>query len=237
MFPDAPVTPVQVAMELPPAEPAEAEPHPDLFLGWPPALVPEPLPVYLLEGEEPSGPFPQPDVIARLRNGSLAPELYAWHGGLDDWRRLEELFPEAVPVCRLASFGVRFAAGCIDLGVILAIYVALMIVLPPFREWIEASSLSRRGLVVANLALSAAVCLYFLLFLGPPGKGRTPGYRFLRIRLLDQATHRTLGWPQALLWCAGSLAMIVGWPLYWLDGTRRMLHNRVSRTIVVNDLS
>ena len=240
MFDDAPVVPMQSTLALPMPEPVEpeAEPHPDLFLAWQLASQPDQQRAYyLLESDDPSGPFAEDDIVLRLKNGLLSPDTYGWYKGLAEWMRLGALFPAPAPAApHLAGFNVRFAAGCMDLAIILLAYFVLMTVVPPFRDWIETASLSARGLIVANIVLSLPVYGYFLALMGPAGKGRTPGYRFLHIRLVDQAAKTPPGWRQACLWCVASLTMIVGWPFYWLDPGHRMLHNRLSRTIVVNDL-
>jgi uncharacterized RDD family membrane protein YckC len=220
-------------------------PEPGLF-DWP-----GPLPqieeenYFLLTGTETIGPLPVSDIKARLADGSVGWDAYAWNQNLDEWLPLEQLLPRnsnepltpitpAVLSASYAGFVVRFAAGFFDLLIIVVSFIVLAIVIPPFRRWIETSHGDPQALFQVNLVLSIVPYVFYLLFLGPPGKGRTPGYRIMRIRLADQATGGVPTALQALLWCVGSVAMPFGWVFYWFDPARRMLHNMLSRTIVVD---
>jgi uncharacterized RDD family membrane protein YckC len=113
------------------------------------------------------------------------------------------------------------------------VFLAACILIGPFRDWIEASSQDETAWLQTNLLLSALVYLYFMLFFGPWGTGQTPGYRLLHLKLVDQKTRQSPSWLQSLLWCAGSVIILFGWIFYWFDRQHRMLHNGISKTIVL----
>jgi uncharacterized RDD family membrane protein YckC len=204
-------------------------------------------PYFVLEGEEATGPFPPSEILAKLEAGELTADSYVWNQTLDEWLPLHRVFgldaPEPVPAgivehpvettYPLAGFGARFLAGTVDTAIIALVFIATCILVPPFRDWIEVNSAITENWLQVNLVLLIPVYLYFLLFLGPWGRGRTPGNRLLKLQLVDQTTRQPPDWLQAQLWCLGNVLNLIGWVFYWFDRQHRMLHNGISRTIVL----
>ncbi len=192
---------------------------------------------FLLVGTEAKGPFTAPEVEAKLREGEIAWDIYAWQPGQEAWAPLHEVFElapgEDKSQPRLASFYRRFAAGAIDLLVIVVFFLVAMVAVSPFRLWVLASSGDPVALFRLNIVLSTLTYIFYMVCIGPVGGGRTPGYGLLRLRLVDQATRQTPSALQGLLWCVGSLTLLFGWIFYWFDPRRRMLHNMISRTLVI----
>ncbi len=211
-------------------------------------------PYFVLEGEEATGPFDPPEIQRKLAAGELNSGSYVWNQTLDEWLPLFRVFgleppdvepePDAQPTIddyqdslestyALANFGPRFLGGAIDLLVVSGLFVATCVLVPPFRDWIEVNSAITENWLQVNLVLLVPVYLYFLLFLGPWGGGQTPGYRVCRLRLVDQQTRHSPSWLQSQLWCLGNVVNFIGWLFYWFDRQQRMLHNGISRTIVL----
>ena len=68
------------------------------------------MPIYINKNNQQSGPYEDHVVIEQLRNGMLSPDdLGIRHGGTT-WRRLGEMFPDAVPL-RAAAPPVASAVG------------------------------------------------------------------------------------------------------------------------------
>jgi len=81
-----------------------------------------------------------------------------------------------------------------------------------------------------HLGIYAAYFLFFMSFLGG---GQTLGYRALELQLVDQETERPPGLFPAALWYLGTFVLFAGWVWFFFDPRRRMLHNLVSRTLVI----
>ena len=191
---------------------------------------------------------PEPAEEARAQPADLQPADMLTVPAVDEPEPTAETIPEAAvqvteeppgrpqewPVETLAGFGRRFAAGAIDTAIIVAALVVAMILLPSFRSWVELSAADRNQWLRVNLFLSLPVYAYYMLGFAWPGRGATPGYRALGLRLLSEDTRGPPGPGRCMLWCAASIAMVAGWPLYWFDRRRRMLQNIASRTIVVS---
>lgn len=75
--------------------------------------------------------------------------------------------------------------------------------------------------------------LYFLIFFSRLGGGQSFGYRAMHLRMVDQTTLRPASLPRLVLWYIGTFILPVGWLWYFADRRRRMLHNIVSRTVVL----
>ncbi len=213
--------------------PLPAEPPPD---------EEQELPYFILHGKDADGPYMPQEICNQMVVGRLTPSSYCWNQSMVEWMPLREVFDFAAQpgmieddgrTPPLARFGRRFAAGTIDLVSIIFLFELTMLLVPPFRGWVEVASVDPAQLVTVNLIIGALVYLYFLLALGPPGAGATLGYRLCGLRLVDQASRRHPGWMQSLLWCLGSISLPVGWPFYWFDRQRRMLHNGISQTLVL----
>lgn len=142
---------------------------------------------------------------------------------------------EGVP---LASFRARALAFVLDLALVLAAYVAvnlpaalrerasrpeshLTIPFDPFHGfW---------GLVVLVLYFGGVTFL---------GRGRTPGKRLLRIRVVSTAHEHLSLWQcveRALGYGASALEGGFGFVQYFIHPNRRTVHDRIAETIVVRD--
>lgn len=64
----------------------------------------------------------------------------------------------------------------------------------------------------------------------------TPGDRFFGLRVVDETTRRPLSVSQALTWTGCYIPLwFMSWIWYFYDDKKRMLHNIVSKTIVVSE--
>ena len=206
-------------------------------------------PYFVLADGEATGPFMPSEILEKQESGEIAPDAYVWNQTLDEWLPLNRVFgvepvddwienvepPEepAEASYTIAGFGPRFIAGAADLGIIVGTFFAACVLIPPFRQWIETTSQNTAEWLQVNVLLSAPIYLYFMLSFGPWGRGRSPGYRLAHLQLVDQETRRPPTWLQSLLWCIGSIVLIFGFVFYWFDRRHRMLHNGMSRTIVL----
>ena len=53
--------------------------------------------IFLAHDNEPAGPFRIEDVREMVRKGSMEADVPAWTQGMDEWRPLREVFPDAIP--------------------------------------------------------------------------------------------------------------------------------------------
>ncbi len=136
----------------------------------------------------------------------------------------------------LATFCARAVAFALDLGVVLALYVAVN--LPAAFE--RRAAHPEEGLTVHfnpfhGLWGLVGLVLYFGL-LTWLGRGRTPGKRLMRIRVVSTAHERLSLWQcveRALGYGASALEGGFGFVQYFLHRNRRTVHDRIAETIVV----
>ncbi len=201
------------------------------------------LPYFILHGKDSHGPYTIEEIHAQLAEGAVTPASYAWNQTMTEWLPLSQVMniddavllqATAIPVHHLAGLGRRFVAGLLDLLFIVIAFEAAIFLVPEFRGLVEAASGDSAQLLELNLMLSGMVYLYYMLMLARPGRGATLGYRIMRLRLVDQARGTQPGWTHCLLWCIGSVVLPIGWVIYWFDARRRMLHNVISQTVVID---
>ncbi|MDB5367093.1 MAG: Transporter [Rhodospirillales bacterium] len=204
----------------------------------------------ILDGES-VGPLSAGEIAELATAGRVSSTTRAWHEELDHWieiGRMPELMAVApglaladLPVsgptfdAPLAPFGRRFAAGVIDTLLVYVIVTPLFLVVPPLNSIWEAL-LTDEAAVGDQLIFVATMTALSALYYIPPlwlANGQTIGYLALRLRLVDERTRSVPSPWQLLLWCAATSLLFVGWILYFFDARRRMLHNVLSRTVVV----
>jgi uncharacterized RDD family membrane protein YckC len=204
----------------------------------------------ILDGES-VGPLSEGEIADLAAAGRVSATTRAWHEELDHWieiGRMPELaaivpdlalaeLPVSGPSfdAPLAPFGRRFAAGAIDTLLVYLIVTPLFLVVPPLNSIWEAL-LTQDAAISDQLIFLATMTALSALYYVPPlwlANGQTIGYLALRIRLVDERTRSVPSPWQLLLWCAATSLLFVGWILYFFDARRRMLHNVLSRTVVV----
>jgi uncharacterized RDD family membrane protein YckC len=137
----------------------------------------------------------------------------------------------------LASFRRRAVAFAVDFVLVLVIYLAASV---PF-------ALRARGASGGDLILEfnpfdglwglVAMIVYFGL-LTYIGKGRTPGKRLMRIRVVSTSHERLSLWhsiERALGYAASALEGGFGFAQYFVHPNHRTVHDRIAETIVVDE--
>ena len=138
----------------------------------------------------------------------------------------------------LASFAARAAAFALDLGVVLILYVAVNL---PAALRHRASHPEERLTVHFNPFHGLAGLIGLVLYFGVLtwlGRGRTPGKRLLRIRVVSMAHERLTLWhciERALGYGASALEGGFGFLQYFIHANRRTVHDRIAETIVVTE--
>lgn len=134
----------------------------------------------------------------------------------------------------LASFGERFLAGAIDAVLIAVAFLGL--------AWLvgeldlvavmagEAAERIPAWLETLGYLGSAA---YFLGLMSRLGGGQTIGYSAMGLQLVGQRDEQPPDIVPLLLWYVTSWLAFIGWVWYFNTEKRQMLHNLVSRTIVI----
>lgn len=203
------------------------------------------------------GPLDAQQTRQQISAGRVTPDTWAWYEGLEQWRPVNQLdeilrfFPgddesrgetrqakvtaaeaQAPDDPALASFGDRLLAGTIDTLFLMVLSVGLLQLSGDLPVMLTGRA------PVGSLYpfwLNALYALYFFVLMSPLGGGRTLGYRALHLHLYDQNTARVPGYGQTIIWYIGTWLLFVGWIFFFFDRRCRMLHNIVSRTIVVHD--
>lgn len=198
------------------------------------------------------GPLPIENLRPYVESGAMNGDTLAWTEALERWQSartiaaLVEAFPvlakSAPPPARaeapppsagpLAGFGERFAAGAIDFAALGLPLTIFMIVVGPAAPG-EARSLLVPGFDASDWIFMLASAAYFIGFMGPLGRGATPGYRLMRLRLVKRGALTPPAWGASFLWALVNSINAVGFLWYFFDVERRMLHNLVSDTIVL----
>jgi uncharacterized RDD family membrane protein YckC len=138
----------------------------------------------------------------------------------------------------LASFGARFAAFAIDMGLVVVICTGIELLLH-LREFyrpvgerkihLEVNPFHSWGIVVLALYFGVGTFL---------GHGQTLGKRLLRIRVVS-LTHGHLSLWHALERAVGYGASVLeggfGFLQYFIHPNRQTVHDRIAETIVVKD--
>ncbi len=145
---------------------------------------------------------------------------------------------------RLASFPARAAALLIDCLLASVLFVALIAVLialikfiPALRAW-EAH---RDIHIEMNFVHNWYSLVYTVIFFGLAlywGRGRTPGKRLMKIRVVSLRHHHLSLWhciERALGYGASALELGFGFFQYFIHPNRQTVHDRIAETIVVVD--
>ncbi|MGH1352871.1 MAG: TIR domain-containing protein [Methyloligellaceae bacterium] len=83
------------------------------------------------------------------------------------------------------------------------------------------------------VSISAIVGFYAVSLLN---LGGTPGDRFFQMKIVDEESRNPLSVGQAFIWTGCYLALFyISWIWYFYDPKKRMLHNIVSKTIVLSE--
>lgn len=200
------------------------------------------------------GPLDADQTRRQINAGRVTADTWAWYEGLEQWRPVNQLdeilrfFPQteehggaaaAVSIKAgdaiegvLASFWDRLLAGTIDTLFLMVISVGLL----QLSGDLPIMLTGRAPLgSLYPFWLNALYALYFFTLMSPLGGGRTLGYRALHLHLHDQAAARPPGYGQTVIWYLGTWLLFIGWIFFFVDRRRRMLHNIVSRTVVMHD--
>jgi uncharacterized RDD family membrane protein YckC len=139
----------------------------------------------------------------------------------------------------LASFGRRAAAFVIDVGVGAALMGIIATILEPFltaRGWVT----DEKPITIAFFANWYSTLGYVLFFTLASyfGKGRPPGKRLLRIRIVSTAHDSLTLWQcleRSLGYGFSILEFGFGFVQFFIHPNRRTVHDRVAETVVVLD--
>jgi uncharacterized RDD family membrane protein YckC len=139
----------------------------------------------------------------------------------------------------LAPFGRRALAFIIDVGIGAALMGILATILEPFliaRGWVT----EEKPITIAFFANWYSTLGYVLYFTLASyfGKGRTPGKRFLRIRIASLAHDRLTSWQcleRSLGYGFSILEFGFGFIQFFIHPNRRTVHDRVAETVVILD--
>ena len=156
---------------------------------------------------------------------------------------------KALDGVELASFGRRAVAFSIDFLIGGAIFMTPIVLIalfflfrggdPNFQFSVGESSDSSLNL---NFFGNAFSILYWVFYFGLAtylGRGRTPGKRILKIRVVSLVHGRISLWhsvERALGYAASALEFGFGFMQYFIHPNRRTVHDRIAETIVVDDL-
>jgi uncharacterized RDD family membrane protein YckC len=210
--------------------------HEGLDTWRPVAEVPAMRPFFGLEAEvaEPSADVPDEVVETPVAEPILAqpakepaPEPTASPGRVR-WESVEVAPSNAAAALPYASFGRRFAAGGIDVLLLSLLALALMQITG------EISVPGIGGVAFYPPWLNLIVAIYMIGLMSRYGGGQTVGYRAMHIRMIDQESGEPPSLRQLLYWQVGLLLQPIGWVWYFTDPRKRMLHNIVSKTVVVH---
>lgn len=161
----------------------------------------------------------------------MAPDTYNAHAS----QRMLEL--DGV---RLASFGRRASAFAIDWFLIVAAVMLCVFLGATAAEklgWLPANTNIKLQFNLANWYSVASGVLYFGL-LTFVGKGRTPGKRLARIRVVSTLHTEISFWhslERALGYGASALEFGFGFFQYFIADNRQTTHDRIAGTIVIDD--
>lgn len=209
-----------------------------------PKAPPLPPDIHLVVDGVDVGPVTDEELLRLAAEGEIGPATLAWHPALDEWieiGRLPEMAwvverPTAVetvePLCVLAGFGVRFAAGGIDM-VIWLVLVSLLAVPLGLTSALSGTENDPALAARFNIMAQLAAALYFIVPMSAIGGGATPGYRLFGLRLVEAKSLRAPGVIRTFVWYIVTYVRFVGWVTYFIDSKRRMLHNIISGTLVI----
>ncbi len=197
------------------------------------------------------GPLQEVQIREFISSKKITLKTLAWKQGMEQWAQVKDVpellaaFPElqgstftspppggeaqaqAQPqqeafagyqqaAVRYADFMPRFLAGLID-AVVLFIPSMLVGMFIPY---------------VGGLIVSVP---YYIYFMSDLGGGQTIGYKAMKLKLLSEETMQPAPIAPIFLWyLVLSLVGFIGWIWFFIDKKRRMLHNIVSKTIVVS---
>jgi uncharacterized RDD family membrane protein YckC len=134
--------------------------------------------------------------------------------------RAGQMGAEAAPAqvrSDLAEFGERFAAGFID----------VLVLLIPNLILIGVTQMAFMGTLLS--------IGYLTYMFSDQMEGQTVGYKVMKLRLIDQETGNPVpAGRTALLAVIFSLLSIISWIWFFTDPNRRMLHNIASKTLVIS---
>jgi len=209
---------------------------------------PPPPDIHLVVDDKIVGPISSDEIVALHMGGRIGPATLAWHPALDGWAAIETL-PEisallplaaaAEPkpgdaAAQLAGFGVRFAAGAVDMLAWLSSIIAIALPLGLWTNFVQGLD---RPLLGSRFDLLAQVgaALYFILPMSRIGGGATPGYSIFGLRLVDRRSLRPPTFLKTVIWYITTYVRLVGCLTFFIDSHNRMLHNLASDTLVIVD--
>jgi uncharacterized RDD family membrane protein YckC len=135
----------------------------------------------------------------------------------------------------LASFRRRAIAFAFDLLIVILVFVGVTLALGEHDA--TAGTLTIHFNPFQGLWSLGLMVLYFG-FLTHLGKGRTPGKRLMRIRVVSTSHARLSLWhsiERALGYAASALEGGFGFLQYFIHPNCRTVHDRIAETIVVDD--
>ncbi len=149
----------------------------------------------------------------------------------------------------LASFGRRAAAFSIDFLIGGAIFMSPWVLLALYFFFLSDGTPNfqfsvgepREGTLTLNFFGNALSIVYWLFYFGLAtyfGKGRTPGKRIMKIRVVSLVRERISLWhcvERALGYAASALEFGFGFMQYFIHPNRRTVHDRIAETIVVDE--
>jgi len=137
----------------------------------------------------------------------------------------------------LAPFGRRAAAFIVDLGIVTAVFIAVSLVPALGQRELRSGDLIIQFSPFQGLWSLGLMVLYFGV-LTYFGRGRTPGKRLVRIRVVSTSHQHLSLWhsiERALGYAASALEGGFGFVQYFIHPNCRTVHDRIAETIVVDD--
>jgi uncharacterized RDD family membrane protein YckC len=145
---------------------------------------------------------------------------------------------------RLASFGRRGAAFVVDFVLAGALFLALVMLaieivkhVPALKAW----DANRNVKIELNFYHNWYSVVYLVVFFGLSlywGRGRTPGKRFMGIRVVSLRHDRLSLWTcveRALGYGASALELGFGFIQYFIHPNHQTVHDRIAETIVIDE--
>jgi len=201
------------------------------------------------------GPLSVEQTRQAARTGRITIDTWAWYDGLEAWQPARDLpaLLNAVPELsgdsggaaaqseasaiapydeRLADFGHRLMAGLIDILFLGIVSVGALQISGDLQPILAGGGSDPQ---LYPFWLNGIYAAYYLFFMSGAGGGRTLGYRTMHLHLADQRSGKPLDLIGVVIWYVGTWVLFVGWLWYFADGRRRMIHNILSRSVVLHD--
>jgi uncharacterized RDD family membrane protein YckC len=141
---------------------------------------------------------------------------------------------------RLASFKARSIAFVIDFTISFFLFLALVagaVYFLRYMDWLNLEEDYKIEFGFSNIYTFVFLVLYFSI-LTYWGKGRTPGKKLMKIRVVSLVHPRLSFWhciERALGYAASTLELGFGFFQFFIHPNRQTVHDRIAETIVISE--